>query len=151
MLFCLWSCSGEWNQEKLMSEVSSSLPTEPALVYLSDPALPGYICVHLLIPHIRIVGVGIPPTHTAFQNPALSTRFLRFCLVQIVWANTHISRLWALDSGPGPYRCSLSFWAIKIGSWLGQRRPECQNDLIAGPWWRVRRPECTGRSLTPGS
>lgn len=44
-----------------MSEVSSSLPTEPTLVYLSDPALPGYICVHLLIPHIRIVGVGISP------------------------------------------------------------------------------------------
>lgn len=43
-----------------MSEVSSSLPTEPTLVYLSDPTLPGYICVHLLLPHIRIVGVGIP-------------------------------------------------------------------------------------------
>lgn len=56
-----------------MSEVSSSLPTEPALVYLSDPALPGYICVCLLAPHIRIVGVGTPPS---FQNPALSMRFL---------------------------------------------------------------------------
>lgn len=72
-----------------MSEVSSSLPTEPALVYLSDPALPGYICVHLLSPHIRIVGVGIPPLPaTAFQNPAPSRRFLRLCLIQIVEANT---------------------------------------------------------------
>lgn len=44
-----------------MSEVSSSLPTEPVLVYLSDPALPDCNCVHLLIPHIRIVGVGNPP------------------------------------------------------------------------------------------
>lgn len=73
-----------------MSEVSSSLPTEPALVYLSDPALPGYICVHLLSPHIRIVGVGIPPlpATASFQNPAPSRRFLRLCLIQIVEANT---------------------------------------------------------------
>lgn len=55
-----------------MSDVSSSLPTEPALVYLSDPTLPGYICVHLLIPHIRIVGVGSPlpiPLHCFFSKP----------------------------------------------------------------------------------
>lgn len=68
-----------------MSEVSSSLPTEPALVYLSDPALPGYICVHLLTPHILLWVLGIPPPPSAaFQNPTLSMRFLQFCLVQIV-------------------------------------------------------------------
>lgn len=61
-----------------MSEVSSSLPTEPTLVYLSDPALPGYICVHLLIPHIRIVGVGIPPPapHHFFSKPCLKHEVL---------------------------------------------------------------------------
>lgn len=59
-----------------MSEVSSSLPTEPALVYLSDPARPGYICVHLLIPHIRIVGVGIPPAHHCFFSKPCSKRKL---------------------------------------------------------------------------
>lgn len=46
-----------------MEEVSSSLPTEPALLYLSAPTQPGHICIHLFIPHIRIVGVGTPLPH----------------------------------------------------------------------------------------
>lgn len=41
-----------------MKEVSSSLPTQPTLLYLSAPARPGHICIHLFIPHIRVVGVG---------------------------------------------------------------------------------------------
>lgn len=128
------------NWEKLLSEVSSSLPTEPSLVYLSDPALPGYICVHLLMSHIRMVGVGIPrpsppPTLLLFKNLARSIRSQILFRPKRLSQHTHISRLYReRDSGSGPYRCSLSFWAIKIGSWPGQRRPECQNDLIAGPW-----------------
>lgn len=53
-----------------MSEVSSSLPTEPALVYLSDPALPGNICVHLLTPHILLwVWVFPRPPVLLFKTP----------------------------------------------------------------------------------
>lgn len=65
-----------------MSEVSSSLPTEPALVYLSDPARPGYMDLRLT----SYCGLGYSPTSSraAFQNPARSMRFLRFCLVRRV-------------------------------------------------------------------
>lgn len=52
-----------------MEEVSSSLPTEPVLLYLSAPNRPGHICTRLFIPHIRIVGVGTSsPSNCFFQN-----------------------------------------------------------------------------------
>lgn len=53
-----------------MSEVSSSLPTGPALVYLSDPALPGYFCVRLL-PLTSVLWVWVFPLTPLFPFKTL--------------------------------------------------------------------------------
>lgn len=44
-----------------MEEVSSSLPTEPTLLYLSASTLPGHICIHLFIPDILLWAWAPPP------------------------------------------------------------------------------------------
>lgn len=67
-----------------MQEVSSSLPTEPAQLYLSNPALPATsVYIYLLLTSVLWAWV-FSPSDCFLQNLAPSRRLSRLCLVQIV-------------------------------------------------------------------
>jgi hypothetical protein len=66
-----------------MEEVSSSVPTEPTLLYLPAPTLPGHICIHLFIPGI-LLWAWVPPPMASFKTLPPSRRLFRLCCVQAV-------------------------------------------------------------------